>query len=91
MVTAHQDEVHLLHTFNEVWNYFQENGSIDVITSVGTRFAANSSITRDGRPVARFFQKGIEYARAYECCWGHYYNCNRTRFGMYAKALDGSF
>ena len=22
------------------------------------------------------------------CCWGHYYNCNRTQIGMYCAALD---
>jgi len=38
--------------------------------------------------VIRFFHNGREYGRAYECCWGHYYNCNRTRIGMYVRALD---
>ena len=41
-----------------------------------------------GRKVIRFRQGGREYARVYACCWGHYYNCNRTRIGKYCQALD---
>lgn len=88
MIEIHQGEVQLSHTFNDVYSQLNRVGYIETETSVGTNFKAVSAITRDGRPVIRFFQKGKEYARAYECCWGHYYNCNRTRFGMYAMALD---
>ncbi|MDX1446801.1 glycosyltransferase family 2 protein, partial [Lishizhenia sp.] len=41
-----------------------------------------------GEEVIRFMQHGKEYARTYKCCWGRYYNCNRTRIGMYCVALD---
>lgn len=88
MIKIHQGKVQLSHTFNDLHSYLNRVGDVETETSTGTKFKATSSITRDGRPAIIFFQKSKEYARAYECCWGHYYNCNRTRFGMYAKALD---
>ena len=77
----------LRHTFRDVHDRLLK-GSIPLQTDVGTPFEARSATARDGRPVLKFFQRGQEYARAYECCWGRYYNCNRTRIGMYCKALD---
>jgi S-adenosylmethionine hydrolase len=94
-IERHQGEVYLLHSFTEVWNSLKQTGDADLETSVGTKFRASVYNTRNGHPVIRIFQKNKkqeykEYARAYECCWGHYYNCNRTRIGMYVKALDNS-
>ncbi len=90
MVEIHEGEIQLSHSFDFVWTNLKLVGKIGLRTSAGTNFKACSSITRDLRCVIRFFQNKKEYARAYECCWGHYYNCNRTRIGMYAKALDDS-
>jgi len=88
MIGIHQGEVQLSQTFSEVYSYLNQMGNVETETSVGTKLKASFPITRDGRPVIRFFQNSKEYARAYECCWGYYYNCNHTRFGMYTKALD---
>ena len=90
MIEAHQYPVQLIHSFDEVWKHLDKDGDVESYASTGKIVRSSSGKTRDGRPVIRFFRKGIESARSYEGCWGCYYNCNRTRFGMYAKALDCS-
>ncbi len=87
-IEAHSGSADLKHSFENAWEYLNDKGKINLQSSTGTVFTACSNITRDNRQVITFSQKGKEYARTYSCCWGHYYNCNRTRFGMYAKALD---
>ena len=88
MIEKHQGKIQFSHSFDEVYTHLNQVGKINLKTSVGTNFQASSSTARDGRSVIRFFQDGKEYGRAYKCCWGHYYNCNRTRIGMYAESLD---
>lgn len=90
MVESHQGNVHLNSSFTEAYANLQKSGIREMKTSVGTQFRSNAAITRDGRQVIKFFQKEQEFARCYPCCWGHYYNCNRTRIGMYCKSLDNS-
>jgi thermostable 8-oxoguanine DNA glycosylase len=87
-IKAHHGKTEMRHTFQETWDYLDNNGPVNLQTSREVRFQARASVTESGKDVIIFQQGGKEYARAYECCWGHYYNCNRTRFGMYAKALD---
>ena len=41
-----------------------------------------------GQKTTRFYNRNQETARTHPCCWGHHNNCNRTRIGMYLKALD---
>lgn len=61
----------------------------------GKSFISNATVAirgqRSGKRVIVFLHerngKRTESARAYECCWGHYYNCSGTRIGMYFKAL----
>lgn len=89
-IVSHGGKVLIKHPFNEVWDYLENEGPFHLNTSTGIEFEARATISENDKPVIKFFEKGREYARAYECCWGHYYNCNRTRFGMYAKALDES-
>jgi len=86
-IEAHAGSVELHHSFQKVNDWLREKGAT-LNTEAGTAFQARSAIARDGRPVLRFFQNNREYARAYECCWGRYVNCNRTLIGMYCKALD---
>lgn len=85
------NNVNLRHSFTDIHKWIS-SCKIELVTSVGTKFTALADITKRGahevKPVIRFFQRGTEYVRAYECCWGHYYNCNRTRIGMYCQALD---
>lgn len=93
MIKKHQGDVKLKISFITAYERLLPIGEADLKTSTGTLFMAKSAITNSGvhsgEPVIRFFQNGVEFARSYQCCWGHYYNCNRTRIGMYCKALDG--
>ena len=94
MVEAHQDPVKLTHSFDQAYIWLANNGSTGLETRVGTQFEARAQTAQkgdhEGEDVIRFFQKGKEFARAYSCCWGKYYNCNRTRIGMYCVALDAA-
>jgi hypothetical protein len=81
------------HTFDHVWEWLNSAGPQELTTRAGTTFVAKAAITtkgkRSGERVIRYFQNEQEYGRCYECCWKHYYNCNRTRIGMYSQSLDG--
>ncbi len=90
-IVPHTGILQMKHSFNDIWDYLDNEGPFHLNTSTGTEFEARAAISGEDEPVIKFFQKGMEYARAYECCWGHYYNCNRTRFGMYAKGLEHFF
>jgi len=92
MPQPHEGAIELQHVFSEVCQWLQDNGNVILTTDVGTEFTAKYSLAnRNGNiseQTIRFFQNRKEYGRAYNCCWGHYYNCNRTRIGMYCKALS---
>ena len=94
MVNPHQDTVELHHSFEEVYAWLDRMGSSKLVTEAGTRFEAFASKGQKGEhldePVIKFFQDGKEYGRSYGCCWGHYYNCNCTRIGMYCKSVDNA-
>jgi|GEM_PF-1135586 len=86
-ISAHEGKVMLVHSFDETWSTLERKGPIALATSTGHRFRALASTSRKGK-VIRFMKERGEYGRAYVCCWGFYYNCNGTRIGMYAKAVD---
>jgi hypothetical protein len=88
-IQPHQGTAKVSGTFAEVAGFASANAGLDLRTSARTGFTALVGESK-GRKVIRFFQRGREYARAYECCWGRYYNCNRTRIGMYCEALDAA-
>lgn len=94
MVDPHQDAVELHHSFDEAYAWLDRIGSSKLVTETGTSFEAFVSKGQKGEhldePVIKFFQDGKEYGRSYGCCWGHYYNCNCTRIGMYCKAVDNA-
>jgi hypothetical protein len=85
-IEPHQGTMELACDFAQAYGFVNGAHGVKLETSTGTAFTAEVGTT--GRKVIRFFQGGREYARAYPCCWGHYYNCNRTRIGMYCVALD---
>ena len=92
MVDPHQGTVSLKHTFDEAWKFLKKEGKISLKTERdGVPFEAEADITtrgtHRGERVIMFYQRQ-EFGRSYSCCWGHYHNCNRTRIGMYCKALD---
>lgn len=93
MVEPHEGVVALRHTFDEVWETLKRMGEMHLQTErKKTPFIAKAEITKRGshrdERVVRFLRDRSERARSYECCWGRYHNCNRTRIGMYCKALD---
>jgi len=91
-ITVHGGNVTLKTSFEEAWRYLNKYGETPLNTSTGSSFTAKASTTsygaHKGEKTIRFLSGKTEYARSYPCCWGHYYNCNRTRHGMYCKALD---
>jgi hypothetical protein len=92
MYEPHEGTVSLSHGFAPAYYWPRSKGELILATAAGTSFTACAQATTRGQhageQVVRFFQGGTEFARAYKCCWGHYYNCNRTRIGMYCVALD---
>ena len=94
MFEPHEGTLQLKHKFQKAYNWLETNGSLELNTKSGTRIVAKADITQKGpnagEKVIRFMQDNKEYARAYECCWGRYYNCNRSRIGMYCTALDAA-
>lgn len=89
---AHQGVINLTHGFIEACTVISNKEKIPLVTESGSRFEVISEKVKKGdkkgEPVIKFFQKSIEYGRAYECCWGHTTNCYRTIIGMYCKAVD---
>ena len=60
-------------------------------TAAGTPFTAHAVTAirgkHPGAQVIVFKQDGIEMARAYDCCWGHKTNCNRTYIDSYSPVI----
>jgi hypothetical protein len=94
MFEIHEGTLQLKHEFQKAYNWLEIHGPSELTTKRGTDFVALAEITQkgphSGEKVIRFMQDNKEFARAYECCWGRYYNCSRTRIGMYCTALDGA-
>jgi hypothetical protein len=91
MAGRHEGIVKLSQEFGDVHEWLRTQGQVELVTRIGTRFSATANVATSGQhrdeSVVRLFQDGREFGRAYACCWGHYYNCNRTRIGMYCEAL----
>ena len=60
-------------------------------TNAGTPFTAEAGQVKKGRRKGQqviIFRRGhAESARAYECCWGHATNCNRTYIDSYTQVI----
>jgi hypothetical protein len=95
MFEPHEGRNHLAQIFDYVYNRLASCDSVVLNTASGKQFSACAGIAEKGphagEKVILFSQDGTECARAYECCWGHYYNCDRTRIGVYCSALDTFF
>ncbi len=94
MFDPHEGTLQLKHNFQKAYNWLEKRGSSELITKRRTNFVTKAEVTKKGphagEKVIRFMRDNKESARAYECCWGRYYNCNRTRIGMYCTTLDGA-
>ncbi len=92
MIKPHEGSVSYANTFMKAYDWLDKHGPIELLTKKKTPFVVESSIVTRGPHVGEaviiFRQGKMEYARSYECCWGHHHNCNRTRIGMYCSALD---
>ena len=92
MFKPHEGTLQLKNRFKKAYKWLEKIESSELKTKSKTIFIAKANITQKGphagEKVIRFMQDNKESARAYECCWGRYYNCNRTRIGMYCSALD---
>ena len=95
MFESHQGALQLKHKFQKTYDWLEKRGPSGLMAKRGTNFVEQAEITQkgphSGEEVMRFIQDGKEYGRTYECCCGHYYNCNRTRIGMYCAAVDIAF
>lgn len=94
MFEPHQGTLRLLNEFDNICDFLNMEGERSLKTQrEKTPFIAKVIRVGKGQHFgerAIVFLNGArhEYARSYKCCWGHYYNCNRTRIGMYCEALD---
>lgn len=88
----HEGKIYLSHSFLDAWDAVKSSESVRLETSTGSTFRVINSVTsrgsHEGEKTLRFMKGKQEFARAYPCCWGYYYNCNGTRMGMYCLALD---
>jgi hypothetical protein len=78
-------------TFATAYRMIQEHSESIYTTAFGTRFTVEARLIQKGhhkrQKVIIFKQDGKEMARAYECCWGHKTNCNRTYIDSYSPNI----
>jgi hypothetical protein len=75
--------------FRVAFDFVSRMRKLTLRTRNGTAFTAEATESA-GRRVIVFRHREQHYAPAFECCWGHYYNCNRTRIWIYCAALDSA-
>ncbi len=85
---AHKATANVRLQFAEAWRALKEHGPTQLSTESGKEFEASAGTAKGNRRVIRYFRNGKEYGRAYECCWRHRTNCNRTWIGLYSEPLD---
>lgn len=92
MSEKHAGIIRLVSEFDLAWEWIRNHPNYLFATNSGTLFTARAGNAtkgiNKGMKVIRIYQDKVEYSRAYECCWGHYSNCNRTLLGMYSQAID---
>jgi hypothetical protein len=71
-IAPHQGAVKLETTFPGAFDFAKRIPETTFQTSRGAAFTVEARQS-SGRSVIVFRQRGREYGRAYECCWGHYY------------------
>ena len=88
-IEPHHGAAKMANDFRVAFDFVSRNRELTLQTRMGAAFTAEATESA-GRRVIAFRQREQHYAPAYECCWGHYYNCNRTRIWMYCAALDSA-
>jgi hypothetical protein len=98
MPVAHEGDIQRTNSFRVAHAWLLRSGPVELRTTGNCVFTAEAAVCSSGahagESVIRFFQlrdhKPQEFGRCYPCCWEHYYNCNRTRIGMYVQPLDAA-
>ncbi|NLY65611.1 MAG: hypothetical protein GX070_11765 [Alcaligenaceae bacterium] len=81
-------------TFTSAYAFLERNNGKQFLTTGNQApFFAIPAIAKKGlhkgqRVIRYFNSQGSERARAYEDCWGHKTNCNRTYIDCYTKAIQ---
>ena len=88
-IQPHHGAAKMANDFRVAFDFVSRMRKLTLQTRNGAAFTAEATESA-GRRVIAFRQREQHYAPAYECCWGHYYNCNRTRIWMYCAALDSA-
>ena len=95
-IGIHSGTVNNQKSFNQAYQHVQNNPGIIYNTIPGgVPFEAKATIATRAKgnhrnqQVIRFFSRGTEMARAYECCWGHISNCYKTptHINVYSTAI----
>lgn len=91
-IGPHANTAHNRMTFDMAFTHIYANPTTPYATTGdGTPFTARAALTtrgvHKGERVIIFRSNGQERARAYECCWGHGTNCNRTHIACYSEAV----
>jgi len=88
----HQSRKILEADFSSLWDRIYAVGETYLVTPNGHKFTAEATTAVRGihgkQKLLRIKQKGREFARIYECCWGHTTNCYGTRIGGYSESLN---
>jgi len=85
-------------SFDGAYNFVTENPDNEYqTTGLGVEFTATATTAKKGKHVGEQViifksynakKRLVERARAYECCWGHQTNCNRTYVDPYTPEID---
>lgn len=87
----HEGSITLRNDFAKVWKRLKRDGQ-PLGTARGQAFVAFAQVTARGeRRGDRFImikRNGKDFARIYQCCWGHMTNCDGIGIGGHSDALD---
>ncbi|CAK7069707.1 MAG: hypothetical protein KER_03053 [Kerstersia gyiorum] len=90
-VSPHHGNLTPTMSFNDAYGAAQRNPATVYNTSAGRPYTLHAALAKrgehKGQRVIRFMRNEKESARAYECCWGHVTNCNRTYIDSYTSSL----
>ena len=94
MAQRHEGSAQRRNPFDQAHRWLSRKGGVELRSSDGERFQATASVCAKGfhrgDRVIKFMSKGREATRAYECCWEHHTNCNRTPIQLYCAPLDAA-
>lgn len=76
------------HTFTEAYTFVGADG-VEFRSTTGERIHARQGLARDGvTPTIVFIGERNRHGSACKACWGFRVDCNQSRIGQCAEALD---